>query len=115
MRARKTTLSKRKEIPMKYRVEGGTAEFGTDMVLQLTPKQVEPRAHVLEKADGGWRPTAVVQFKAGEEIGVDCVPAALPGKLGTVLVPAGSKETVAARRPTRKRPAAKKSTGGSGK
>lgn len=93
---------------MKYRVEGGIAEFGTDLVLDLTDEQAAVRAHALEKVDGGYLPKMVVQFKAGEELGVDCVPKDLPGKLGTVLVPSGSTETVAVRRATRKRPAAKK-------
>lgn len=94
---------------MKYVVQGGTAEFGTDMVLSLSKDQVAARAHALEEVEGGHRPKSVVQFKVGETLGVDRAPDKLPGKLGEVLAPAGAKDkaTVAQRRTTRRRRAKK--------
>lgn len=94
---------------MKYTVSGGVAEFGTDVILRLTQVQAAPRMHALEEVeDGHYRPTSVIQFKAGETIDVDLVPTQLTGKLGAVLVPSGAAETVAQRRPSRKRPAKRK-------
>lgn len=79
---------------MKYTVSGGVAEFGTDVILQLTEEQAAPRAHALEEMkDGRYRPTSVVQFKAGETVDVDLVPTQLTGTLGAVLVPSGAAET----------------------
>lgn len=80
---------------MRYKVTGGTAEFGPDVVLQLLKAQVEPREHRLEKVEGGYRPRGVVQFKAGETVGLDCSPESLPARLGALLVAEGDKETAA--------------------
>ena len=59
---------------MKYRVEGGVAEIGADMLLRLSDEQASARSHALEQSDDGkqWRPRHVVQFKSGEELGIDC-------------------------------------------
>lgn len=80
---------------MRYRVEGGVAHVGTDMVLTLTKEQAAARAHVLERVTGGYRPKAPVQFKAGETIGLDVPPANLPRNLAVVLVPAAGAPKVA--------------------
>lgn len=83
---------------MKYRVEGGVAEIGADMVLKLTKEQASARAHALEEVKdvkGGLRPTSIVQFKSGEEIEI-VSPAqhdALPRNLAVVLVPLDKKKT----------------------
>lgn len=75
---------------MKYRVEGGTAEVGTDMVLRLSKEQAAARAYALEAVGKDWRPTKVVQFKAGEEIEIlDVNHADMPRTLSSVLVPLG--------------------------
>lgn len=88
---------------MKYRVEGGIAHIGTDMVLKISKQQAEARSHALEAVEGGWRPRQVVQFKAGEEIEIVGVnPDKLPRPLAMVLVPAGAKETFARIRAARK-------------
>lgn len=88
---------------MKYRVEGGTAHVGTNMVLKLSKAQAEARAHALEQVEGGWRPKQVVQFKFGEEIEILGVnPDKLPRPLAMVLVPAGAKEPFAKIRAARK-------------
>lgn len=94
---------------MKYRVDGGTAVFGTDLVLVLSKQQAEPRMHRLERVkdvENGYRPVTPVQFKAGEILGIECKPDDLPGKLGQVLVATGENETVAKARPAAKRKAA---------
>lgn len=88
---------------MRYKVEGGTAHIGTDMVLDLSKDQVEARAHVLEKVEGGYRPKTPVQFKAGEEIGIKGSPDALPRSLAVLLVPQGAKTTLGKARSERKR------------
>lgn len=80
---------------MKYRVEGGVAAFGIDMVLGLSKDQVAARVAHLEKVDGGYRPTSVVQFKSGEELSVNCKPDDLPRSLAVVLVPASKPRTAA--------------------
>jgi hypothetical protein len=76
---------------MKYRVEGGAATIGADMVLTLSADQVAARRHMLEPVDGGkhWRPRQVVQFKSGEIIGIDVLPDDLPRSLDIVLVAQG--------------------------
>lgn len=74
---------------MKYRVKGGTAEFGTDLVLILTKEQSSVRASSLDEVKGkpdAWKPHRKVQFKDGEELGVECPPEKLPAGLGRVLV-----------------------------
>ncbi len=75
---------------MKYKVEGGTAEIGSDMVLKLSVEQAAARSYALEKAGEGWRPTRVVQFKAGEEIEiVGLEHGDMPRSLSSLLVPIG--------------------------
>jgi hypothetical protein len=80
---------------MKYRVEGGVAVVGADMLLLLTAEQVAARRHALEPVEDGksggnlWRPRHVVQFKSGEEIGILAEPDDLPRSLALVLVPLG--------------------------
>lgn len=77
---------------MKYRVAGGVAHVGTDMVLTLGKEQAAVRAHALERVAGGWRPRQVVQFKAGEIIGIDVAHDDLPRGLADVLVPIESRQ-----------------------
>lgn len=72
---------------MKYRVEGGVASIGTDMVLTLDKAQAAARTHALEAVDNGWRPKSIVQFKVGEVIGIDLALDAMPRSLSSVLVP----------------------------
>lgn len=78
---------------MKYRVEGGVAEIGADMLLRLSEEQIAARRHALEPVDQGkfWRPLQVLQFKVGEEIDLDRKPEQLPRSLAIVLVPAGRR------------------------
>lgn len=96
---------------MKYLVEGGIAHFGTSMILGLSDEQVAARAHVLEAVEGGgYRPTAPIQFKAGELIQIAGDPDNLPRPLAAVLVPQGDEKTVSQARPGRTRPS-KKSSG----
>jgi len=94
---------------MKYKVEGGVAMIGTDMVLRLTKEQAAARAHLLEKVSDGYRPKAIVQFKSGETIEINATPDSLPRPLAAVLVPQGQKATVSkahAGRSRGKKPAA---------
>ncbi|TPK38697.1 hypothetical protein [Mesorhizobium sp. B2-5-3] len=77
-----------------YKVEGGVAHVGTDMVLELSQAQVAARAHLLEKVEGGYRAQASVQFKEGEIIGIDCAPENLPRPLAVCLVSEGDDVTV---------------------
>lgn len=77
-----------------YKVEGGVAHVGTDMLLELTPQQVAARAHILEEVEGGWRARAPLQFKAGEIIGIDCAPENLPRPLAVNLISEGDEVTV---------------------
>lgn len=97
---------------MKYRVEGGVAVFGTDLVLVLDEKQVDARRHRLDRVEGienGYRPNSPVQFKDGETIGVECKPSDLPGSVGRFLVAEGETETAAqSRKSTGGKSAAKK-------
>jgi hypothetical protein len=73
--------------PMKFKVEGGVAEIGTDMVLKLSKEQANARAHALEEVKDGWRPKSVVQFKSGEMVEiVGRQVDTLPRSLSTVLV-----------------------------
>jgi hypothetical protein len=82
---------------MKYRVEGGVAEIGADMLLRLSDAQVAARRHALEQAEDGkqWRARHVLQFKSGEELGIDCDPEDLPRSLSLVLVPLGKRRKTA--------------------
>ncbi|TPN79967.1 hypothetical protein [Mesorhizobium sp. B1-1-2] len=77
-----------------YKVEGGVAHFGTDMVLKLSASQVAARAHLLEEVEGGYRPKAPIQFKSGEIIGIDLAPDVLPRPLAVCLVIEGADKTV---------------------
>ena len=63
----------------RYRIEGGPAQLGPHTVLSLTPAQFGPRSHNLEKLnehDGQiiCRALALIEFKAGEEIGLQFAP-----------------------------------------
>ncbi|MDR7220353.1 hypothetical protein [Aminobacter aminovorans] len=94
---------------MKYLVEGGIAHFGTNMILGLSDEQVAARAHVLEEVEGGYRPTAPIQFKAGELVEIPGDPDKLPRPLAAVLVPQGDKKTVSQAHQGRKRTGTKSS------
>tara|TARA_R110002167_G_scaffold70512_6_gene199041 strand:- start:114 stop:548 length:435 start_codon:yes stop_codon:yes gene_type:complete len=82
---------------MKYIVSGGIALIGIDMVLTLTADQASARmrnlAPVLNEQGGEvkgvYRPKTIVQFKAGETIGLDVDWADLPRPLQIVLTPVG--------------------------
>ena len=80
-----------------YKVEGGVAHIGTDMVLELSPQQVAAREHMLEDVEGGYRAKAPIQFKAGEIIGIDCAPEHLPRPLAVNLVSEGDDVPVSKR------------------
>lgn len=78
---------------MRYRVAGGIAHVGTDMVLKLSEEQAKARAFALEEVPGGLRPTQVVQFKIGEEfeiVGVEHDQ--LPRPLAMVLTSLGAAD-----------------------
>ncbi|RWC47961.1 MAG: hypothetical protein EOS55_13935 [Mesorhizobium sp.] len=77
-----------------YKVEGGVAHIGTDMLLELSPQQVAAREHLLEEVEGGYRAKAPIQFKSGEVIGIDCPPEHLPRPLAVNLVSEGDDVTV---------------------
>lgn len=69
---------------MKYRALE-TVTFGPGARLVLSKEQAAPRQHVLTKiADKLYETTALVQFKAGEEIGFQ---GELPKSLSNVLDP----------------------------
>lgn len=55
----------------RYRVIARAAQFGPGTVLELSPQQAAARAHRLRAAGPDqFEPTAPVEFKAGEEIGI---------------------------------------------
>lgn len=75
-----------------------TVTIGPGTVLALSARQAARRAAVLLPEGGGrWRTTALVQFKAGEEFGID---AELPKALAELL------ETGAAPKAPRRKPGA---------
>jgi len=69
----------------------GIASFGADMLLGLSKEQAAARSFALVREKDGYRPTEIVQFKAGETISVDQPYESLPGTLRSVLDPIGGK------------------------
>jgi len=80
----------------------GVASFGADMLLGLSKEQAAARSFALIEEKGGYRPTQVIQFKAGEAISIDRAFETLPGTLRSVLepvAPKAAKATKAAGKP----------------
>lgn len=75
----------------------GVASIGADMLLGLSKDQAAARSFALVEEKGGYRPTQVVQFKAGETISIDRAFEALPGTLRSVLEPVAGKAAKAAK------------------
>lgn len=95
---------------MKYRVEGGVAQFAAGTKLKLTKEQVSARAHLLEDAGGGFcQSAALLTFKAGEVLEIAGPFEKLPRNLQVVLVPANSKKASEKPKPaTAKNPTTRK-------
>lgn len=53
---------------MRYRVEIGPLRVGPGVILGLTDQQAAGRAHMLNRIDLGFVPTAPVEFKSGEVV-----------------------------------------------
>lgn len=65
---------------MRYRVDVGPLRVGPGVILGLTDEQVSGRAHVLNRIDLGFVPTAPVEFKAGEVVEI------VSGDVGKVML-----------------------------